>query len=194
MKMINYRLQSEMEQLKPSSTAWFKSYLKEVLESDKPYYVKADYIGLSFQELQNKIDYLSSDIKELQTLKKVLSESKTTALEVTAEVLTEYGINKIEGTAISSITITSAKNKTKENLIITNPNALIKLGYSKVVIDEDAVKEAMLSKEGMNKIQPYVEVSVDTEKTPARIRVNAKRNSLIKQAIELIETDEQKAA
>ena len=56
---------------------------KRILESDKPYHVKADYIGLSFQELQNKIDYLSSDIKELQQLKKTLSAAKTLTQEGT---------------------------------------------------------------------------------------------------------------
>ena len=65
MKMTNYRLQTQMEQIKPNSTEWYKNYIREILESDKPYHVKTDYIGLSFQELQNKLDYLSDDIKEL---------------------------------------------------------------------------------------------------------------------------------
>ncbi len=60
MKTTNYRLQTEIENLTPTSQrAWFESYIREVLESDKPYYAKADYIGLSFQELQNKIDYIA---------------------------------------------------------------------------------------------------------------------------------------
>ena len=48
MKTTNYRLQTEIEHLSPTSQKeWLKNYLKEVLESDKPYYVKSDYIALS---------------------------------------------------------------------------------------------------------------------------------------------------
>ena len=188
MKTTNYRLQTEIEHLTPTSQKdWFKNYVREILESDKPYHVKADYIGLSFQELQNKIDYLSSDIKELQQLKKTLSEAKTIAQEATASVLAEYGIERIDGTAISSLTITSSKIKTKDKLVITDPYALMALGYTKVTVDEKAVAEAMSTLEGMDEIDKFVEVSVTTEEVPARIKVNAKRGSVNNETSELLE-------
>jgi hypothetical protein len=177
MKTTNYRLQTEIEHLTPSSQKdWFKNYIREILESDKPYHVKADYIGMSLQELQNKMDYLSSDIKDLQQLKKTLSQAKGIALEATASVLAEYGIDRIDGTAISSLTITPARVKTKDSLVITDPNALMALGYTKVMVDEDAVKDAMCTLEGMDEIDKFVEVSITTEEVPARIKINAKRN------------------
>ena len=176
MKTTNYRLQSEIEHLSPTSQKdWFKNYIKEILESNKPYHVKADYIGMSLQELQNKIDYLASDIKEFQNLKQRLTQAKTIALEATASVLVEYGIDRIDGTAISSLTITPAKSKTKDTLIITDANALMALGYTKVMVDEEAVKDAMTTLEGMNEIDKYVEVHSSTEEIPARIKINAKR-------------------
>jgi len=188
MKTTNYRLQTEIEHLTPTSQKdWFKNYVREILESDKPYHTKADYIGLSFQELQNKIDYLSSDIKELQHLKKTLTEAKIVAQEATASVLTEYGVERIDGTAISSLTITPSKTKTKDKLIIKDAYALMALGYTKVTVDEQAVKEAMSTLEVMNEIDPYVEVSVTTEEVPARIKVNAKRGSVNHEATELLE-------
>ena len=74
MKTLNYRLQTEIEHLSPSSQKdWFKNYLKEILESDKPYYQKSDYIALSFMELDNKIDYLSS-AKEWIYLREIRNE------------------------------------------------------------------------------------------------------------------------
>jgi len=194
MKMTNYRLQTQMEQIKPKSTEWYKNYIREILESDKPYHVKADYIGLSFQELQNKLDYLSNDIKELQHLKKQLESAKTVALEATAEVLTEYGIDRIDGTAISSLTITPKKSKTKDILRILDEDALIALGYAKVSVDEKAVAEAMKSLEGMDEIDKYVEISSTTEITPPRIKVNAKRNSSNNQASELLKYTVEDAA
>jgi len=188
MKTTNYRLQTEIEHLTPTSQKdWFKNYVREILESDKPYHAKADYIGLTFQEIQNKIDYLASDIKELQQLKKTLTEAKTIAQEATASVLAEYGIDRIDGTAISSLTITPSKIKTKDKLVITDKYALMALGYTKVTVDEDAVKDAMSTLEGMDEIDKFVEVSVITEEMPARIKINAKRGSAHNEATELLE-------
>ena len=186
MKMTNYRLQTEMEHIKADNTEWFKNYIRQVLESDKPYHVKTDYIGLSIKEIDNKIEYLSSDIKEMQSLKKSLQNAKAVALEATASVLAEYGIDRLDGTAISSITITPSNKKTKEIFKIIDAEALMQLGFCKVVIDEEAVREAMSTIEGMDEIDPYVEVGITTEKVPAKIKVNLKRNSTNNQASELL--------
>ena len=187
MKTTNYRLQTEIEHLSPvDQQEWFKNYIRQVLESDKPYHVKTDYIGLSIKEIDNKIEYLSSDIKEMQSLKKSLQNAKAVALEATASVLAEYGINRLDGTAISSITITPSKTKTKETFKIIDADALMQLGFCKVVIDEEAVREAMSTIEGMDEIDPYVEVGITTEKVPAKIKVNPKRNSTNNQASELL--------
>jgi len=195
MKMTNYRLQTEIENLKTDKTEWFKNYVRQVLESNKPYYAKADYIGLSIKELDNKISYIADDIKELQALKKNLTVAKNTALEATAEVLSEYGIDRLDGTAISSITITPSKTKTKETFKILDEDALMQLGFCKVVIDEEAVKDAMLTVEGMNEIDKFVEVGLTTEKTAAKIKVNPKRGSSNNQATELLNlVDSQDAA
>ena len=193
MKMTNYRLQTEMEHIKPESQEWFKDYIRQVLESDKPYHVKADYIGLSIQEIQNKID--SEDIKEMSALKKSLTSAKATALEATATVLAEYGIDHLDGTAISSITITAHKTKLKETFKIINEEALIKLGFYTVVVDEQAVKDAMLTVEGMDLIDAFVEVGVTQEQVAAKIKVNARRSSQNNQAAELLNlVDSQEAA
>ena len=186
MKMTNYRLQTEIENINTDKTEWFKNYVRQVLESNKPYHAKADYIGLSIKEIDNKISYINDDIKELQALKKNLTLAKATALEATAEVLAEYGIDRLDGTAISSITITPSKTKLKETFKITDADALIKLGFYSVVVDESAVKDAMLTVEGMDSIDKFVEVGVVKEMTPAKIKVNAKRNSANNQATELL--------
>ena len=187
MKTTNYRLQTEIEHLTPTSQKdWFKNYIREILESTKPFYVKCDYIGLSFQELQNKINHLSSDIKELQSLKKKLGEAKTIAQEATASVLTEYGIDRIDGTAISSLTITPSKIKTTDKLVIINKDALMELGYVKVILDEKAVADAMSTIEGMDEIDKFVEVSIAIEEVPARIKINSKRGSINNEATELL--------
>ncbi|QOY51353.1 hypothetical protein [Candidatus Sulfurimonas baltica] len=195
MKMTNYRLQTEMENIKPDKQEWFKDYVRQVLESNKPYHAKADYLGLSIQEIQNKIDYLTADIQEMSVLKKSLTSAKTLALIATAEVLEEYGVDRLDGTSISSITITPKKTKLTETFEIINAEALIKLGYFSVVVDEQSVKDAMLTVEGMDEIDTFVKVGITTEETPARIKVNARRSSTNNQATELLNlVDSQVAA
>jgi hypothetical protein len=186
MKMTNYRLQTEIENIKTDKQEWFKDYVRQILESNKPYHAKADYIGLSIKEIDNKIEYLTADIKEMSTLKKSLVSAKATALEATATVLAEYGVDRLDGTSISSITISPKKTKLKETFKVVDAEALIKLGYFRVVVDEASVKEAMSTLEGMNEIDKFVEVGIDKEEVPARIKVNARRGSVNNQATELI--------
>lgn len=186
MKTTNYRLLTEIQNIKSDNPEWFKNYVRQVLESDKPYYAKADYIGLSITELQNKIDYLSEDVKEMSALKKSLMEAKTVALEVTASVLSEYGIDRLDGAMLSSITITPKKTKLSETFKIIDEQALIKLGYCSVVVDEQAVRAAMSTIEGMNEVDQYVEVGVITEEIPARIKVNSRHSHANNQATELL--------
>jgi len=194
MKMTNYRLQTEMENIKEDKQEWFKDYVRQVLESNKPYHAKADYIGLSIQEIQNKIDYLGEDIKEMTALKKSLSTAKDTALEATATVLAEYGIDRLDGTNISSITITPKKTKLKETFKVIDAEALIKLGYFSVVVDEQSVKDAMLTVESMDQIDEFIKVGVTSEEVPAKIKVNARRSSQNNQATELLSLVDSQAA
>ena len=197
MKTTNYRLQTEIEHLSPTSQKeWFKNYLKEVLESDKPYYVKSDYIALSFMELDNKIDYLTNEIKTLTALKKKLQQAKTLGLEIAAETLQQYGIDKMEGTAISSLTIAPPKTKTKETIRIKDPQKVMELGYVSFSVDEKAVKEALHHKEMFAELDPYVDVSYEEEAVPARLKINKKRNvSNLVDTVEILDVPtEQEAA
>ena len=178
MKTINYRLQTEIEHLSPSNQKeWFKNYLKDVLESDRPYYVKSDYIAISFMELDNKLTYLSDEIKTLTALKKKLTDAKTLGLEITAQTLTEYGIKKMEGTAISSLTITPQKQKSKETIRIKDPKKVMELGYVSFSVDEKAIKESLKYPEQFDQLDPYIEVELTEETIPARLKINKKRSS-----------------
>jgi hypothetical protein len=129
MQTKKYRLQTEMENLKIGNEEWFKDYLRQVLESDKSYFEKADYIAYCINQVQHKIDYITDEIAELQTIKKNLANSKEIALEITASVLSEYGIEKLEGATVSSITITPEKSKVKEIVAVKDEQALMGLGF-----------------------------------------------------------------
>jgi hypothetical protein len=52
----------------------------------------------------------------------------------------------------------------------------------------------MSTLEGMNEIDKFVELGIEKETTPAKIKVNAKRNSSNNQATELLTLVENQAA
>ena len=190
MKLVNYQLQTQIEYLGVNKTNnFFKEYLQGILEdTSKPYYQRADYIGLSLNEIKSKIDTLTSDIWDLQALKKKLTTALEIAKELTANVFLENGIDRIDGNIISSLTLTNATTKTKDEIFIKDENALINLGYVKFSVDYEAVEKALATKEGRKELKKFVDVTPITISTPAKIKVNTKRASA--NNVEVIETDE----
>ena len=190
MKLVNYQLQTQIEYLgENKANNFFKEYLQGILEdTSKPYYQRADYIGLSLNEIKSKIDTLSSDISELQALKKKLSNALEIAKVQVAEIFASNGIDRIDGNIISSLTLTNPTSKTKDEIIIKNEEALINLGYVKFSVDIEAIEKALQTKEGKKELKKYVEVMPITVTTPAKIKVNTKRVAVSN--VEAIEVDE----
>lgn len=179
MKLVNYELQNQIEYLSDKkSTKFFKEYLKNILEdTSKPYYQRADYIGLSLQELKSKIDTLTSSIKELQDLKKQLSTSLDLAKQITASILLENGIDRIDGNIISSLTLSKPTTKTKSDIKILDEKEIMALGYLKFEPDLEAIEEALKTKEGKEELQDLVSVIEIEETTPSKVKVNAKKQT-----------------
>lgn len=179
MELKKYRLQSEMENLKQGNEEWFKDYVRGVLESNKPYFEKADYLAYSINQISTKIDYISNEIKELQELKKSLTNSKELAMQITASILTnEYGISKLEsGVAISSITVTPEKSKTSQVITIKNEQAVLGLGYVSFIPDYSAIEVDLVkkSKAELKELMQFIEVNTITETTPQKIKINNKK-------------------
>lgn len=193
MKLINYQLQTQIEYLsEDKSKQHFKDYIKLILEdTSKPYYQRADYIGLSLNEIKSKIDTLASDISDLQTLKKKLTSSLEIAKELTANVLVENGIDRIDGNIISSLTLTTPTSKTKDEILIKDENAVMSLGYVKFSVDTEAIEKALQTKEGKKELKKFVDIATITVTTPSKIKVNTKRVSANNTLnIEPRETDE----
>ena len=190
MKLVNYQLQTQIEYLGVSkSNNFFKEYLQGILEdTSKPYYQRADYIGLSLNEIKNKIDCLTSDISDLQALKKKLSTALDIAKIQVADIFIANGIDRIDGNIISSLTLTNATSKTKDEIIIKNEDALINLGYVKFSVDIEAVELALQTKEGKKELKNLVQITPITVTTPAKIKVNTKRTSA--NNTQTVETDE----
>lgn len=188
MKLVNYQLQTHIESLATAkSTQYFTDYVHFILQDTaKPYYQRADYVGLSLQEIKAKIDTLASDIKELQNLKKRLTDSLEIAKEIIASVFLENGIDRIDGNIISSLTISNETSSTQTSFTILDNEAVMRLGYIKYQPDAEAIEQAMMTPEGLEELSEFVKSETNTTKTPAKVKVNAKRIGLNTQAEELL--------
>lgn len=197
MKLVNYALQTQIEYLDENkSHSHFKEYLQNILEdTSKPYYQRADYIGLSLNEIKSKIDYLAQDIQELQALKKKLTTALEIAKEQVAEIFVNNGIDRMDGTIISSLTLSKATSTTKEFISIKDENKVMGLGYVKFSVDVDAIEKALKTKEGLKELKEFVSVNTITQSTLPKVKVNAKRTSANnEQTDEILVIEEQHVA
>lgn len=179
MKLVNYALQNQIEYLSDDKTnSHFKEYLQNILEdTSKPYYQRADYIGLSLNEIKSKIDYLSKDISELQALKKKLTNALEIAKEQVATIFEANGIDRIDGNIISSLTISKSTTKEKNIVNILDENKIMGLGFVKFSVDVEAVEKALTTRQGQKELKGLVEVTPMSITTPAKVKVNTKRAS-----------------
>ena len=175
MKTTRYRFEQAVQEVKQETKEWLKDEFKSVLESDKDFTRKADYIGFSIASIDDKVASIDEEIKELQQLKKNLKSAKTIALTVGAEVFASYGIDKLEGAGISSITVTSAVEKSTSKLEILDEEAIIRSGYYTKVVDEDAVMEAIQYKHRRDLIKDAYKITLVDTSIPAKLRVNKRR-------------------
>ena len=177
MKLVNYKLQTQMENLNESSTnIHFKDYLKSILEdSNTPYFQKADYIGLSLQEIASKIEYIGTDIRELQAYKKKLQTALALAKELVADVFISNGVDRVDGNLISSLTLQAESTSSKTDLIILDENKVMTLGYVKFTPDIEAIKIALETSKGKKELEGLVSVITETTTIKPKVKVNSKK-------------------
>ena len=175
MKTTRYRFEQAVQEVKEQNVEWLKEEFIAILESDKDYTRKADYIGLSIASIDEKAASLDEEIKELQQLKLKLKLSKELALRVGAEVFTQYGIEKLEGASISSLTLTPVKTKELKNLEVYNENELIKRGYYKLTLDEEEVIKELETLEGKYELLGIASLVTKEVQTIAKLKINKRR-------------------
>ncbi len=180
MKLVNYALQTQIEYLsEDKNNSHFKEYLQNILEdTSKPYYQRADYIGLSLNEIKSKIDYLSKNISELQALKKKLTNALEIAKEQVATIFEANGIDRMDGNIISSLTLSKSTTKETNIINILDENKIMGLGFVKFSVDVEAVEKALATKQGQKELKGLVEVTPMSISTSAKVKVNTKRASV----------------
>jgi hypothetical protein len=190
MKTTRYRFEQAVQEVKADTTSWLRDEFKAILESNKDFTRKADYIGFSIASIDDKVASIDEEIKDLQELKKNLKSAKEIALITGAEVFEEYGVDKLEGAGISSITVTKSTTKFKTSLCVINEEALIKLGYFTVSVDEQAVIEALSTQEDIENVIGYARLDTVETISTAKLKVNKRRGSSSTNFVNINDTQE----
>jgi len=177
MKLQRNRFETALQDANDNSTNWLKDEFKAILESNKPYQAKCDYIGYSILSIDEKIELLDEEMEQLKEYKLKLKLAKARAIEVGAEVFSEYGISKIEGAGISSITTTTATVTTKYDFISINEDEFIAQGYYKKVLDKEKILKSYQEGNYLDFINANAKIVSIATTTPSKLRINKRRGS-----------------
>ena len=175
-KLQRFRFEQAVQDVTINSKSWLKEEFKAILESNKPYQSKCDYIGYSIASIDDKIKLIEDEIKQLQEYKKHLKDAKELTLITGAEIFNEYGISKIEGAGISSITTTKETSSSKTTFTIIDEQALIDGGFYKKVVDTDKIKEYYFKDEYKEFIEAYTDIDTITTLKPSKLRINKRKS------------------
>ena len=158
------------------SIEFFKSSIVTLLQDENlAYYAKADKIADAYASLEEKVSYIKFQVQLLQQLRKRLESVKAVSKEQVALAMGSFGIDKLEGLSVSSLTITPAREESVAKIDILDEQALIHAGFFTVVLDKDAVEQALYSADQRHEVEEYVSVNVQTKSKPASVRINKRK-------------------
>lgn len=158
---------------------WFYQSVINILENQKlTSFTKADQIADAFISLDSKLDYIIEQQRLLANLKKQMEIAKELAKEEVSKALLSFGVTKLEGMKVSSITASKETVKSVAKLQILNEEELLRAGYFKVELDLQAIEEALLSADKREEVQDYADMKIEKVVKCATIRINKRKNGL----------------
>jgi len=158
------------------SKEWFNQSVMNILQAPtQSSFAKADRIAEVFISINAKIDYIKEQQRLLASLKKQLELAKSVAKVEVSNALTSFGVTKIEGLAVSSITATKATDKSVAKLEILNEDALYNAGYFKVELDTEAIEKALLSADQRHEVEKFADMKIELVHKAATIRINKRK-------------------
>ena len=166
---------------------WFYQSVISILENQNlSSFSKCDAISEAFISLDSKLDYIVEQQRLLASLKKQIEIAKELAKEEVSKALLSFGVTKLEGMKVSSITASKETVKSVEKLQILNEDELLKAGYFKVELDLQAVEEALLSADKREEVQNYADMKIEKVVKNATIRINKRKNGLASDELSLV--------
>ena len=158
---------------------WFYKSVINILENQKlSSFTKADQIADAFISLDSKLDYIVEQQRLLSSLKKQIEIAKELAKEEVSKALLSFGVTKLEGMKVSSITASKETVKSVAKLQILNEDELLKAGYFKVELDLQAIEEALLSADKREEVKDYADIKIEKVLKGATIRINKRKSGL----------------
>lgn len=165
---------------------WFYQSVINILENQNlTSFTKADQIADAFISLDSKLDYIIEQQRLLANLKKQIEIAKELAKEEVSKALLSFGVTKLEGMKVSSITASKETVKSVAKLQILNEDELLKAGYFKVELDLQAIEEALLSADKREEVQDYADMKIEKVIKSATIRINKRKNGLASDELSL---------
>ena len=133
---------------------------ERLIEDSKPVQEGlADYIGMTTESIDSQLGYLKEVKAEIAQREKALKEQKEAILEGSAVFLTDAGVDRLDGTLISSVTVTKEKPATTKEK------------YTLLVDKKEA--EQYLVDAGLAVME-----TVEVPATKAKVRVNKRKIAL----------------
>jgi len=129
----------------------------------------ADYVALTTENIENRIERIDVAIAELQAMKKAAHGQKEIVREAVADFLMAAGVERLEGDRVSSITVYMPKPKHK--VVVLDKEAAIESGFAKVTVDTTALKNALENGEEI----PEEVATIETVVEPPKIKINKRR-------------------
>ena len=158
---------------------WFYQSVINILENPNlSSFTKADQIADAFISLDSKLDYIVEQQRLLASLKKQIEIAKELAKEEVSKALLSFGVTKLEGMKVSSITASKETIKSVAKLEILNEEELLKAGYFKVELDLQAIEEALLSADKREEVKDYADMKIEKVVKNPTIRINKRKNGL----------------
>ena len=165
---------------------WFYQSVISILENQNlSSFSKCDAISEAFISLDLKLDYIIEQQRLLANLKKQIEIAKELAKEEVSKALLSFGVTKLEGMKVSSITASKETVKSVAKLQILNEDELLKAGYFKVELDLQAVEEALLSADNREEVKDYADIKIEKVVKSATIRINKRKNGLASDELSL---------
>ena len=172
-----------------SSKEWFYDSVISILSNDKlSFYRKSDIIAEVFLELDSKLDYIKEQQKHLASMKKKIESATAIGKSQVGKALLSLGVEKLEGlSVVSSISVTKESTSTKATLEILDEQALLNGGFFTVVLDKEAVQQALLSSDQRHEVQEYADMNITTTTKPTTIRINKRKSVTTDDSIQHIQ-------
>jgi len=184
MKTVNYPFEVLVQNATVQNKQSLVESYKTVLESNKDFMRKCDYICYSIASIDTRVSAIDEELEHLVRLKKNLLEAQQVAFEAGAEAFAHYGISKLEGSVFESITVSKAIGSDKKRLVIVDEKPLIENGFYKTVkvLDTQKILEEYSNDTYTDFIKLHTRIENIFEPQVAKLVINKREMNQVRQS------------